>query len=428
MRILLRGGLLVDPRSGTVRQEDLVVSGGRIAELAAETDTVIDAEGCVVMPGNVCAHHHLYSALARGMPPPERSPGNFLEILELIWWRLDRALDLETIELSALFGAVVATRAGTTCIVDHHASPNTIDSSLDAVAGGLDRAGMRGVVSYEVTDRHGEARGKDGVEENLRFHRDNSRPLLKGMMGAHASFTIGPSTLEMLVGAARDVAAPIHIHVAEDGFDQRDSVERYGTRVVPRLAAAGALEEGDLIAHGIHLDTDEIELLVRKETWIAHNPRSNMNNGVGRAPAEQMGPRVALGTDGIDGDLFAEAKAAHLSAHHAGAALPPDWVLRRLAAGGALAAEMFAEPLLGTLDPGAPADLIVLDRPSPTPIDPGNLSGHLLFGWDASAVRDVFVGGRPVVLDRRHQLVDEAELADRCRAAARRLWEQMSEL
>jgi putative selenium metabolism protein SsnA len=427
VKVAFTGGTLVDPRSGTVAGGDLIVSGGRIGEDATGAE-VVDAGGCIVMPGNVCAHHHLYSALARGMPPPPRTPTNFVEILELVWWRLDRVLDLETIELSTALGAVAAAKAGTTCIVDHHASPNAIGSSLDAVASGLHRAGMRGVLCYEVTDRHGEAGGRAGVDENVRFHRDNEDPLLKGMMGAHASFTIGPSTLERLTGAARDTGTPIHIHLAEDGFDERDSLDRYGVSATERLHSAGALREGDLVAHGVHLDPGEVDLLKTTETWIAHNPRSNMNNAVGRAPAETMGPRVALGTDGIDGDLFAEARACHYSAAHARAEIPADWVLRRLAASSTLAAEMFAEPLLGTLDPAAPADLVVLDYDSPTPLDETNLSGHLLFGIESSAVRHVMVGGRFVVRDRKLVLVDEEDLASRCRRAAKRLWDKMKEL
>ncbi|MGH2737136.1 MAG: amidohydrolase family protein, partial [Actinomycetota bacterium] len=342
-----------------------------------------------------------------------------------VWWRLDRALDLDEVRLSALLGAVIAARSGTTSIVDHHASPEAIESSLDEVAGGFVDAGLRGVVCYEVTDRHGEARGRAGVAENVRFLRENRRELVRGMVGAHASFTIGPATLEQLVGAARDVGAPIHIHLAEDDCDERDSLERYGLRTAHRLGEAGALGEGDLLAHGVHLDEAERERVTSSGAWIAHNPRSNMNNRVGYAPVLELGERVALGTDGIDGDMFAEARTCYLKAREASPDSGPGFATERLATGAGVVGSLFGEPALGSLEAGAPADLVVLDYASPTPLDATNLPGHLVFGMSAAAVRDVMVAGRWVVRDRRHTTIDEEELAARCREAAPRVWKRM---
>lgn len=414
---------------------DLAVAAGRISQATPGNQAAsrapaerVDVSGCLVMPGNVCAHHHLYSALARGMPGPADLPRTFPEILERVWWRLDRALDLETVKLSALVGAVEAARAGTTSLVDHHASPEAIDSSLDAVADGLDEAGMRAVVCYEVSDRHGEPRGLAGVQENARFIKTNRRALVRGMVGAHASFTIGRPTMESLVAVARDSATPIHIHLAEDECDERDSQERYGQRTAHRLADEGALEEGDLIAHGVHLDDSERARVRASGAWVAHNPRSNMNNGVGYAPVQDMGERVALGTDGIDGDMFAEARACYLKAREASGTTGPAFATERLATGADVAGALFGEPALGTLEVGAPADLMVLEYSSPTPVDADNLAGHFIFGLTAAAVRDVMVAGRWVVRDHKHLLVDEEELAARCRVSAPVLWERMANL
>ena len=424
MSMVLSGGIIADPATGSVAERDVFVDGGRIG--GSGDDERIDVSGCVVMPGNVCAHHHLYSALARGMPGPHRAPGNFPEILESIWWRLDRALEPETIELSARLGAVAAARAGTTSVIDHHASPEAIDSSLDALADGITAAGLRAVVCYEVTDRHGAAAGRRGVEENVRFLRTNDRALIRGMVGAHASFTIGDETLEELVAAARDAGAPVHIHVAEDDCDENDSLDKYGLRTAHRLARAGALEEGDLIAHGVHLDASELGTVRSSGAWVAHNPRSNMNNGVGYAPVLKMGERVGLGTDGIDGDMFAEARACYLRARERSLDVGPDFALERLVAGAAIVGSSFGEPQLGRLDSGAPADLVVLEYRRPTPLSGDNLAGHFLFGMGAWDVRDVMVGGQWVIRARRHQLIDEEELSARCREAAPRLWERMN--
>jgi len=437
LNAVLAGGLLADPRRGTLEPGDVAVSSGRISQVAStagdavdnrEPGERVDVSGCIVMPGNICVHHHLYSALARGMPGPADPPRTFPEILERVWWRLDRALDLETVKLSALLGAVEAARAGTTALIDHHASPEAINSSLDAVADGLDEAGMRGVVCYEVSDRHGEPRGRAGVNENARFIKTNQRELVRGMVGAHASFTIGRTTMESLVAAARDSATPLHIHLAEDLCDERDSQERYGLRAAHRLADEGALEEGDLIAHGVHLDDSERALLRASGAWVAHNPRSNMNNGVGYAPVRDMGERVALGTDGIDGDMFAEARACYLKAREASWTTGPAFATERLATGADVVGAVFGEPALGTLEVGAPADLVVLEYSSPTPLDAGNFAGHFIFGLTASAVRDVMVAGQWIVRDHKHLLVDEEELAARCRASAPVLWERMANL
>lgn len=423
MTVLLTDGLLVDPAAGRVERRDLVIDGDRLG--GATSGERVDVSGCIVMPGNVCAHHHLYSSLARGMPGPADPPGNFLQILERVWWRLDQALDLETIRLSALVGAVEAARSGTTTIIDHHASPRSIDSSLDAVADGVGEAGMRAILSYEVTDRHGRDGGRAGIAENIRFTKSNTVSLLRGMVGAHASFTIGDETLEELCGSARDLGVPIHIHVAEDVHDEQDSLDRYGMRTALRLAARGALAEGDLVAHGVHLDGAEIEAVRASGAWLAHNPRSNMNNGVGYAPVRSMGERVALGTDGLDGDMFAEARACYLKARETSLESAPRFALERLGAGAAIAGASFGEPAFGRLEPGAPADLVVLEYRATTPIDDGNFAGHFIFGLDSRAVRDVIVGGRWIVRNRRHQLVDEEELAARCREAAPKLWARL---
>lgn len=414
----------MDPQRAVVRQAPLAVADSRVAASAPPGAERMDVSGCVVMPGHVCAHHHLYSALARGMPGPSSPPRTFLEILERIWWRLDRALDPETIGLAALLGAVEAARAGTTTIVDHHASPEAIGGSLDFVADGLQAAGLRGIVCYEVTDRHGTARGRDGVAENVRFLQENRRPYVRGLMGAHASFTIGPETMEALAAEARRLGTPVHIHLAEDRIDEQEALDRYGMRAAHRLQRAGVLA-GAVVAHGVHLDEGEREALRAAGAWLAHNPRSNMNNGVGYASAARFGERVALGTDGLDGDLFAEARVCYLKAREAFPESGPAFAVERLTAGARLAGQLFGEPLLGTLAEGAPADLVVLEYPSPTPLDAGNLAGHLIFGMTAAHVRDVMVAGRWIVRSRRHLLVDEGELAARCREAAPRLWKRM---
>jgi putative selenium metabolism protein SsnA len=462
MTYLLKSANVVTFDPPAVVRADLRVAAGRIVERRAELDEredeeVIDLEGKLIMPGMVCAHTHLYSALARGMPAPARPPVSFKEILELVWWRLDRALDEETIYWSAMAGALDAARAGTTCLFDHHASPSHISGSLQIVREAIERVGLRAVLCYEVTDRGGTRERDQGVGENRAFLRWSRSPastpqttpaLFRAMVGAHASFTLSDESLDACAELMQEFDAGLHIHVAEDRCDVEDAGAKYGTGVVERLAKHGALNGRTILAHGIHLSDEDIEIARAAGVWFAHNPRSNMNNQVGYAPISKFGDRVALGTDGIGADMFEEARFAFFKGRDgtglgARASRPKenvtnqgmragrprsqalgadDW-LRVLANNHRLASEAF-EVDFGALSPGSAADLIVLDYRSPTPLTAENLAWHLAFGMDSTFVESVMANGRFVIRNRRSALDDE-DLYERARTASEKLWKKL---
>jgi putative selenium metabolism protein SsnA len=435
MKLLIRGATVVtglDPPM--VERADIHVEGDRVAAIGPGLTVgapILDAAGCLIVPGNVNAHMHAYSALARGMPYHLAPPTTFLEILQRVWWRLDRALDPESIRGSALVAGREALLAGTTTLVDHHASPNAIDGSLDLLANAFGQLGIRSVLAYEVSDRDGPERARAGIDENARFLRRVARrrhPLARGMVGAHASFTLSDDTLAACAALAGATDTGLHVHVAEDALDEADAVARTGRRVVERLVEARAVDRHALVAHAVHLDPSEAALLRETGATVAHNPRSNMNNGVGRTPLGWLGERVALGTDGIGSDLFEEGRVGYVRRREEELGTGPDWTLRRLAAGSALVGRVFEEPLLGRIVPQAPADLVVLDYAAPTPLDSESLAGHWIFGLSAARVRDVVVAGELVVRDRRLTRVDEEELTTRAVAEAARLWERLEEL
>jgi putative selenium metabolism protein SsnA len=427
----LTGGTVVASLSpARVVGGDVVIQEGRVRDLTGMYSgdaERLDCSGCLVIPGNVCAHHHLYSSLARGMPYRLAPPQNFLQILQRVWWRLDRALDLPSVRSSASVGGLDALSAGTTTIVDHHASPNAIDGSLDQVASALEGLGVRSLLCYEVSDRDGPERASAGIDENRRFLKQASFGLAKGMVGAHASFTLSEETLHACVDLARSEGAGIHIHVAEDAADERDAEARFRTRVVARLAEAGALDDRALLAHCIHLDEAELQDVRDSGATAVHNPRSNMNNRVGHAPIQGFS-KLAIGTDGIDGDMFAESKAAYWRAREADPSIGPAWVLERLAESARFAGSALGEPLLGRIEPGAPADLVVLEYEPPTPLTEENLAAHWVFGLQARHVRDVMVAGRWVVRDRRMVQTDDEELTAKSREVAERLWRRMEDI
>ena len=421
----------VDPPE--VVSADVVIAGDRVVSVGTAPAGVArrDCSGTLILPGNVCAHHHLYSALSRGMPYHLAPPVTFTQILQRVWWRLDRALDEQSIRASALRGGLDALRAGTTTIVDHHASPYAIDGSLDIIAETLEELGVRSVLCYEVSDRDGLDRAAAGIAENRRF-LTRAEGLTRGMMGAHASFTLSDATLGQLVDAARGDGVGIHIHVAEDAADQVDARARAVHGVVERLDGAGVLTDRALLAHGVHVAPAEMHAVADTGATVVCNPRSNMNNAVGHSPfnhlARGAGAGVALGTDGIGGDLFAESQVGYFRTREADVATPGDWPLARLAEGARFAGGVHGEPLLGTLRPGAPADLVVLDYPTPTPVTADNLVGHWVFGLSSGQVRDVVVAGELVVADRRSTRVDEAEVAAAGAVEAARLWARMDEI
>lgn len=434
MTLLLTGGTVVRSlRPPVVEPGELVIEGGRIAPHGAAPAAAdgLDCTGCLIVPGNVCTHTHLYSALARGMPYHLASPRTFVEILQRVWWRLDRALDPTTIRASALAGGMEALLAGTTTLIDHHASPDAVDGSLDIVADALAELGIRSVLCYETSDRDGPAVAREGLAENARFLASTitgERPLARGMVGAHASFTLSEETLAACAGLARERAVGLHVHVAEDAADELDSEARFGLRVVARLAAAGAIDGRSLLAHGVHLDPGEIEIVRDAGATIVHNARSNMNNAVGRAPLASLGDRVALGTDGIGADMFEEGRAAYFRRREEDVGTGMAWPLDRLAEGARVAGEAFGERLLGRLVPGAPADVVVLRYPAVTPVDASTLAAHWLFGMGAGSVRDVIVAGDLVVRDGRPVRVDADALAAETRDGAIRLWRRLDEV
>lgn len=424
MGTLLKGGLLASFDPPSVERADLRLEGGAIAARGAELaaaggDRVIDCAGRLIIPGLVVAHTHLYSALARGMPPPPRAPRDFQEILDLVWWRLDRALDMQSVRISGLVGAAEAAACGVTTLVDHHASPSCIEGSLAALGESVRAVGLRAALCYEVTDRNGLAEREAGLAENERWIERADGTFLASAVGAHAAFTLADAALARLAALARSSGRPVHIHLAEDKID---------AEAFARLDAAGLVAERSIFAHGVHLSDDQRFRIDRAGAWLVHNPRSNLNNAVGYARVARMGSRAALGTDGIGADLFEEARAACFKSNEGGAPLGPAGALGLIAGSHRLARELFGGLRFGSLDPGAPADLVILRYDPPTPLCAENLAGHLIYGLGSRLVEQTLVAGAPVYAHGKLARVSEADVARQGREAAARLWERMARL
>ncbi|KPK89337.1 MAG: hydrolase, partial [Anaerolineae bacterium SM23_ 63] len=390
--------------------------------LAAHPDgEKLDAHGQLLMPGNICAHTHFYGAFARGMAIPGRSPKDFPDILRKLWWPLDKSLNEEDVRYSALVCQVDAIKHGTTTLIDHHASPNAIDGSLDVIAETLDRSGLRGVLCYEVTDRDGIEKAKAGIQENVRFiercrEGRNAGGRVAGTFGMHASLTLSDETLDACRAAA-PADTGFHLHVAEHPVDQYDSLAKSGMRVVDRLQKHGILGERTIVVHAVHIDAREIELLADSRTWVTHQPRSNMNNAVGISDVESMmraGVRVCLGNDGFSNAMWEEWKTAYL-VHKVWQRdprrMPGDKIVEMaIDNNAALTGVFFPEAPIGVIKPGAYADLIMVDYCPTTPFTKENLPWHILFGFHSSMVTTTIVAGQLLMRDRQLLTLDEKEI------------------
>jgi len=419
----------------------LLMEGGRIKELGktAELEERFpgvepwDAGGQLVLPGSICGHTHFYGAFSRGMAIPGAPPEDFPQILQQLWWRLDKALTPEDVRYSALVCLVDAVRHGTTTLIDHHASPNAIDGSLDVIAEAVQDAGLRASLCYEVTDRDGPERARKGIEENVRFaEKAEESDRLAASFGLHASLTLSEETLAECVKAARAAGLGFHVHVAEGASDQEDSLEKSGKRVVHRFYDAGVLGPRTIAVHCVHVDDSEIERLAETGTWVTHQPRSNMNNAVGVAPVERMmdaGVKMGLGNDGFSNQMFAEMKTAyflHKLHQRNPQALQGGRVMELAYANNSELTKVFwPDQQLGELTEGAMADLVFVDYHPTTPLSTDNLPWHLLFGFEASMITSTVCAGRVLMRDRELLTLDEEAITARSRELAAEAWERL---
>ena len=416
-----------------------VVVGERIAEIGDTTllrekypaAEFLDAKGGLIMPGLINTHMHFYSSFARGMDlKTTAGPRVFLEILQKLWWRLDRTLNLEDVYYSAAIAMVDCVKNGVTTVFDHHASPGCVRGSLQRIEAAAELLGIRTCLCYEVSDRDGAAVAAAGVAENRdyidRCHRSGGS-LRRGMVGMHASFTLGDELLRQCVALAAELDVGCHVHTAEARSDAVDCRQRYGRGVVERFGDFGVLGPKTITAHCVHVDEAEMELLRSSGAFVVHNPESNMGNAVGCAPVLNMleqGIKVGLGTDGYTCDMLESLKVANLLHKHESSDPSAAWAQPHAMLFGAnadFASACFGEPL-GRLTAGALADVIVIDYDPPTPLHAANIDGHVLFGLAGGAVTTTIVNGRILMRDRRINTADVQAIAGKSRELAQALW------
>lgn len=394
-------------------------------------DDFIDAKGMFIMPGNICTHTHFYGAFARGMALKGEAPKNFVEILQKLWWKLDLALTNEDSYYSALVCLLEAIKSGTTTVIDHHASPNSISGSLDYIAKAVKETGISASLCYEVTDRNGEKGTIEGIKENVRFAKlckENKHKNISAMMGLHASLTLSDATLDLCANEMKNLGLGSHIHVAEDKADVEDSKRRCGKRVVTRLLKHGILNEKSIAAHCVHVSDEEIELLKEHRVSVVHNPESNMNNAVGVAPVSKMlskGVMLGLGTDGMTLDMFKEMRCAYLLhklyENDPRALSAPD-LLRVAYVNNRKIAERITGRKTGLITNGAEADIILVNYKPYTPINESNFPWHFVFGIDGSMVDTTISNGKVLMQNREIKVLDEDSIVKKAIELSESAW------
>ena len=379
----------------------VAIVDGVIAEAADPAAPTVSCPDGEIRPGAVCAHTHLYSGLAPyGMPPAEPAPANFVEILEKVWWRLDRALDRQTLRASARDYIAKALLAGTTSLVDHHESPHFIGGSLQVLADAAEELGVRALLTFGATERNfGRAEAEAGLVE---CDNVEETPLIRRLVGLHASFTVSDNTIRAAGELCATLGTVMHVHVAEALDDVEDARARGYAGPLERLLALDALPPGSILAHGVHLAADEVREANRRGLWLVQNPRSNEGNRVGYPANLHHSDKVALGCDGWNADMAVEEAALFRLA----AAEGDDGAASRLEAGQRLIAERFGFSATGLLA-GAAGDLVV---------------------HEGGKVMVVVGDGRLVVQDGRLVGADAGAIEAEARAEAARLWQRMAAL
>jgi cytosine/adenosine deaminase-related metal-dependent hydrolase len=418
--ILLKNGTFIHWQTLEFLQKDILVEEGINGKIIINPESqniagarVIDCTGKFITKSFACGHHHVYSALARGMGAPRKNPENFNEILQYIWWTLDKALDLEMIRYSALTTAIACAKNGVTFAIDHHASPFAVKGSLQTIADAFDEVGVGHLLCYEISDRDGMEIAQQGLLETETYLNKH-----QGLVGLHASFTVGDDTLKQAVQLAKQTSSGIHVHVAEAISDQDHCIANHGNRVIERLADAGVLQfPKTILGHCIHLNEHERGLVAGSPSWVVENMESNLNNSVGFFNSKKLGSRIMLGTDGMHSDMLRSAKSAFFAGHNFDSIDYPETYRRFINSHNYLN----DNNILGDGE----NNLVILDYDSPTPMTSGNFLGHFLFGIESRHVMHVISDGKLVVENAKVIAVNEADILKESGKQALRLWERM---
>jgi putative selenium metabolism protein SsnA len=443
MKLLGNGEIItLNDKNEFIHDGAILVEGNLISDIGGTAELksryphaeYVNLEHRLVLPGFLNTHMHLYSTFARGMALKGSPPKNFKEILEKLWWKLDKNLSTpEEIYYSAMIPLIEGIKSGTTGIIDHHASFGLVSGSLDLLEKAAIDAGVRSVLCYEVSDRWGKNLSKQSIEENTRFIKKtqkNRNPLIGASFGLHASLTLSDETLEKCSTEAKRLGSGFHIHVAEGIEDVEDSLKRSKKRVVERLNDFGIFSDKTLAIHCVHINSNEISILTQTKAMVVHNPESNMNNAVGMAHLLEMndsGVQIGLGTDGYTPSMIESVKVAYIlpKLGYRDPRVGNNIVEKMLFKNNRFFFGKFFDNPLGIIKKRAFADIAILDYYPPTPMNENNFFYHLIFGIRENSIDSVMINGEFVYLHKKLTKIDEEELNYKANKIASKFWEKM---
>jgi cytosine/adenosine deaminase-related metal-dependent hydrolase len=424
MSILLKNATYIDWKTLEISQTNILIEKDKksiqFIDKVSRIDNkskleVLDCTGKLVTKSFAVGHHHVYSALSRGMGAPTKKPESFYKILKNVWWTLDKCLDHEMIESSALVTAIACAKAGSTFVIDHHSSPFAVKGSLETIARAFDKVGVSHLLCYEISDRDGIKITSEGLNETKSYLKNH-----QGLIGLHASFTVSNDTLNQAVELMDRFDTGIHMHVAEDQFDQDLCLRKFGKRVVERLYEFGILKSAKtILGHCLHLHENEKDIIRNSPCWVVQNTESNMNNNVGYFNSEHLGSNIMLGTDGMHSDMLQSAKAAYLAGQGF------DTITYTSAYQRFRNIHRYLNDNNFTGD--GEDNLVVLDYNTPTEINQDNFYGHFIFGITSNHISDVISNGKLIVKNKQILTVNESEIFKVSKECANRLWKKMQD-
>ena len=444
MKKLIEGGIIItmDKDRRVVENGYIVVDDKKIVAVgkwddvkneASDVEEKIVLKKRIIIPGIICSHTHLYGILLRGAPLKTKPSTDFMQILQNVWWFEDEAMNYDDAYGSALAASYEMLRSGITLFADTYSGPNSIEGVLDHIERGVREVGIRGILAFESTERRSKEEGDRGIQENVRFIKklsNNKDDMIFGMYSIHASFTVSDEHIKKVLEYAEKYPAPITIHTSEGLVDLYHNLERYGKRTVERLYDVGLLGPRTVLAHAVHVNDDELRLIQKTNTKVAHNPMSNMLNAVGVSPVPKMlgmGITVGLGNDGFIFDAFENIRAAYLihKLHHRDPRImTPLQVLEMSTIYGA---ELYGlSDKFGSIEPGKYADITVLNpKPAPTPVYEKSAIGYIIYGLGAKNVEKVFINGELVVDNGNVLTISADDVEKRLEKSSLELWRRL---
>jgi 5-methylthioadenosine/S-adenosylhomocysteine deaminase len=367
----------------------------------------VDLKGNIMLPGMVNTHGHTPMSLLRGY-------GDDLPLqtwLEDKIWPLEAKYTPEHARWGAKLSILEMIRTGTTTFVDMY-------DNMDEIAMAVEEAGIRGVLTRGVIGFGSEELRQSKLKEAADFAKswnNGANGRITTMLSPHSPYTCSPEYISQIIDKSAELNVPLHTHMSETKFEVEKNIEEYGATPVRHLEKLGFFDRPSLVAHAVHVNDEDIQILAEKDVKVSHNVISNLKLGSGIAPVGKMlakGVTVSLGTDSAASnnnlDLFEELKAAatiHKGLAQDATIITAQEALRMATIHGA--ESLWLDDRIGSLEAGKDADFIVVNSNQSFFYPKHNPVSHLVYSGSGRDVKDVYVQGKQILADGQFTTIDE---------------------